>query len=165
MPIIQKKICLLGAFAVGKTSLVQQYVNSIFSEKYLTTLGVKIDKKSLQIDDTEVKLMIWDLAGEDEFMKIRMSYLKGSSGFLYVVDGTRSETLDTVLMLHEKIEHEIGSLPFILLLNKSDLESDWQIDMSLINELTEKGWQIYKTSAKQGDYVDEAFIQLSHKML
>ena len=72
------KVCMLGAFAVGKTSLVQQYVNSIFSEKYQTTLGVKIDKKSLQVDGQQLELILWDLAGEDEFMEVRSSYLRGS---------------------------------------------------------------------------------------
>lgn len=162
---IQKKICLLGAFAVGKTSLVQQYVHSIFSDKYLTTLGVKIDKKIVKTDDTEVNLMIWDLAGEDEFMNVRMSYLRGSSGFLFVVDGTRSDTLDTVLMLDEKITAEMKKLPSILLINKVDLESDWQIDESTIAELSAKGWDIYKTSAKNGQHVEAAFQDLLKKIL
>jgi len=165
MAVIQKKICLLGAFAVGKTSLVQRYVNSIFSEKYHTTLGVKIDKKSLLLNNDEVKLMIWDLAGEDEFMKIRMSYLRGSSGFLFVADGTRSDTLETVLMLQKKIDLEIGPLPAILLINKSDLEEEWQIDEQMITDLSNKGWLIYKTSAKSGQYVDETFHELAHKIL
>lgn len=162
---IQKKICLIGAFAVGKTSLVQQYVNSLFSDKYLTTLGVKIDKKLTQVNGVDVKLMIWDLAGEDEFMKIRMSYLRGSSGFLFVVDGTRKDTLNTIIRLEEQIATEVGKMPFILLINKSDLESEWQIDADMIDELSKKGWIIYKTSAKNGNYVNDAFQGLARKML
>jgi len=162
---IQKKICLLGAFAVGKTSLVQQYVNSLFSEKYLTTLGVKIDKKITQVGATEVKLMIWDLAGEDKFMEVRMSYLRGSSGFIFVVDGTRRGTLETVLRLEEKITTEIGKLPSILLINKSDIKKEWQIDDETIADLSEKGWLIYQTSAKDGNHVDDAFQGLARKML
>ena len=162
---IQKKICLLGAFAVGKTSLVQQYVNSIFSDKYLTTLGVKIDKKIVKTNDTSVNLMIWDLAGEDEFMTLQMSYLRGSAGFLLVVDGTRSDTLDTALGLKEKIESEIGTLPFILLINKSDLEDEWKIDEQTISNLSVQGWSVYKTSAKSGKYVEEAFQDLAAKVL
>ena len=64
---IKKKICMLGAFAVGKTSLVQRFVNSIFSEKYQTTIGVKIDQKLVQTGDTEVNLMLWDIHGEDNY--------------------------------------------------------------------------------------------------
>ena len=91
---IQKKICMLGGFSVGKTSLVARFVHSIFSEKYLTTVGVKIDKKVVKVRDEDVNLMLWDIYGEDEFQKIRMSYLKGSSGYLLVVDVTRKSTLD-----------------------------------------------------------------------
>ncbi|HET7777303.1 MAG TPA: EutP/PduV family microcompartment system protein, partial [Rudaea sp.] len=63
---LQKKICLLGAFGVGKTSLTQRFVSSIFSDKYLTTVGVKIDKKAVDVGATPVSLVIWDIAGEDE---------------------------------------------------------------------------------------------------
>lgn len=162
---IQKKICLIGAFAVGKTSLVQQYVNSLFSEKYLTTLGVKIDKKLTQVGDVDVKLLIWDLAGEDKFMKVRMSYLRGSSGFVFIVDGTRSETLNTIMKLDKQIASEIGELPSILIINKSDLKNEWQISKQMIADLSAKGWLIYQTSAKDGSQVDDAFQGLTKKML
>ena len=87
---IQKKICMLGAFAVGKTSLVQRFVKSLFSDRYLTTVGVKIDKKIVTVGDTEVSLVLWDLAGEDEFQSVQTSYLRGASGYLLVIDGTRA---------------------------------------------------------------------------
>lgn len=96
---IQKKICLLGGHAVGKTSLVARYVKSIFSDKYHTTIGVKIDRKTLLLGERDVTLMIWDLAGEDEFREIEISYLRGASGYLIVVDGTRRSTLDTALSI------------------------------------------------------------------
>jgi small GTP-binding protein len=88
---MQKKICMLGAFAVGKTSLVARFVESIFSDRYHTTVGVKIEKKTLQVSGQQWNLIVWDLAGEDEFMQIRMSYLRGSSGYLLVADGTRPD--------------------------------------------------------------------------
>ncbi len=74
---IQKKICMLGSFAVGKTSLVRRFVESIYSDAYHTTVGVKIDKKTVQQNGTEVSLLLWDLYGEDEFQKMRWSYLRG----------------------------------------------------------------------------------------
>ena len=77
---IQKKICMLGSFAVGKTSLVARFVRSIYSEKYHTTVGVKIDKKQVQFDGKSMNLILWDLYGEDEFQKVHMSYLRGASG-------------------------------------------------------------------------------------
>ncbi len=77
---ISKKVCLLGGFAVGKTSLVARFVHGVFSEKYLTTIGVKIDKRSMTVDDDELDLVIWDIYGEDDYQRVRMSYLRGASG-------------------------------------------------------------------------------------
>lgn len=94
---ISRKICMLGAYAVGKTSLVRKFVHGVFSEKYLTTIGAKIDKKELVVDGTELTLVLWDLAGEDGFEKVRLSYLRGSSGYLLVVDGTREASLQTAI--------------------------------------------------------------------
>ncbi len=162
---IQKKVCMLGAFAVGKTSLVQQFAKGIFSEKYLTTVGVKIDKKPVTVNGTEINLILWDLAGEDEFQKVQMSYLRGSSGYLIVVDGTRRETLDTSLKLIEKAETAIGKVPFILLFNKADITDAWEIESQAISALTEKDWPVYKTSAKTGHNVEDAFQSLAKKML
>src|SRR4029453_515125 len=94
---IQKKICMIGAYAVGKTSLVTRFVESIFSTKYLTTVGVKINKKTITLDGKEITLILWDLHGEDEFQKLRLSYLRGSSGYILVADGTRRDTLEKVI--------------------------------------------------------------------
>ena len=100
---IQKKICMLGGFGVGKTSLVSRFVHSIFSDKYLTTVGVKIEKKSVDLG-ARSRSDHWDLHGEDDFQKVRMSYLRGASGYLLVADGTRRATLDTALALHDSAQ-------------------------------------------------------------
>ena len=105
---------MLGAYAVGKTSLVRHYVFSIFSGKYQATIGVKIDKKQLQIDDQVVDLILWDLAGEDESFNVRSSYLRGSAGTVLVADGTRGETLDVVFDLKQKLDAEVGEVPVVL---------------------------------------------------
>lgn len=162
---IQKKICMLGAFAVGKTSLVSRFVKSIFSEKYQTTVGVKIDKKVVNIGDTEVMLMLWDLAGEDEFNKIQTSYLRGSAGYILVTDGTRAATLDKALSLRQTVETNVGILPFIIIVNKADLVDDWEIDSSTLNNLSQQGITIIKGSAKTGEGVEETFFTLARKMV
>ena len=162
---IQKKICMLGAFAVGKTSLVARFVKSIFSEKYLTTVGVKIDKKSLRVGDQEMTLILWDLAGEDEFLQLRTSYLRGSAGYFLVADGTRRATLDKAIELQQRAENEIGKVPFILLINKSDLKSEWDIQDSEIAALTAEGWVTFETSAKTGVNVEEIFQLIGEKMI
>ena len=117
---VQKKICMLGGFSVGKTSLVKRYVASIFSESYLTTVGVKIDKKTVTLGERVVHLILWDLAGEDDMSSLRMSYLRGSAGYVLVADGTRPATLETALSLRRRVEADYGPLPFALLLNKND---------------------------------------------
>jgi small GTP-binding protein len=161
---IQKKICMVGAFAVGKTSLVARFVESIFSEKYHTTVGVKISKKALQVGDQEWHLILWDLAGEDEFLQIRTSYLRGSAGYLLVVDGTRRATLDTAMSIQQRIVDTVGNIPFVVLFNKSDLTNEWEIANDAFEELSHKEWSWLKASAKTGEGVDEAFLTLITKM-
>jgi hypothetical protein len=162
---IKKKVCMLGAFAVGKTSLVRQFVSSMFDEKYLTTVGVKIDKKSVTVNNQPVDLILWDLHGEDEFQAVRMSYLRGSSGCIYVVDGTRKSTVDVALKLMKKVKKEIGEVPFILALNKSDLENEWEIDPEEIMLQVDDKAVIIKTSAKTGQFVEDAFMKLAGLMV
>ncbi|MDX8444024.1 Rab family GTPase [Mesorhizobium captivum] len=158
---LQKKICMLGGFAVGKTSLVRRFVQSIFSENYLTTVGVKIDKKSVAFPDKIVDLILWDLAGEDDIGSFRVSYVRGATGLVLVVDGTRPSTLAVALTLRERVEAEFGAMPFVLLFNKSDLADRWAISDGEIDELKQRGWQIYLTSALSGEHVDDAFRQLA----
>jgi small GTP-binding protein len=162
---IKKKVCMLGAFAVGKTSLVQQYVHSIFSDKYHTTVGVKIEKTQVKIKEALVDLIIWDLHGEDDFQHVRLSYLKGASGCIYVVDGTRGATLATALNLRGIVENTMGNLPFVLVINKSDLKDQWEIDPLIIEELDGQGVIVIETSAKAGTEVEQTFRLLTKKMM
>ncbi|MDZ8052524.1 MAG: Rab family GTPase [Aulosira sp. ZfuVER01] len=162
---LQKKICMVGAFATGKTSLVARFVNSIFSENYHTTVGVKIDKKTVIIQEKTINLILWDLYGEDEFQKVRMSYLRGSSGYLLVVDGTRKNTLEKAFDLQTRVEEAIGKVPFIIILNKSDLTYEWEIDPIEIDAIKQKNWTVIKTSAKTGLGVAEVFQTLAEKIM
>jgi small GTP-binding protein len=162
---VQKKICMLGAFAVGKTSLVTQFVDRSFSEKYHTTMGVRIEKKALQLGGKEWHLIIWDLASEDEFLQIRSSYLRGSSGYLLVADGTRRATLDAAVTMQQRVRDAIGDVPFVFMLNKSDLADEWEIAERTIEALSKQGWTWLKASAKTGAGVEEAFLTLVGKMM
>lgn len=162
---IKKKICLVGAFAVGKTSLVQRYVHSIFSEKYHTTVGVKVDHKQVVVDNTTTELIIWDLHGEDEFQSIRTHYLRGASGCIYVADGTRAGTWDVALNLKERVDEAIGRVPSILALNKFDLTEQWELDPALVETTDMDNLSIIYTSAKTGAAVEDAFQELTAKMI
>ena len=162
---IYKKVCLLGASAVGKTSLVRRFVESIFSEAYLTTVGVKIDKKTVQLGDRPLTLILWDVAGEDEAASVRMSYLRGAAGYVLVADGTRPSTLDVALSLRRRVEAECGALPFELLLNKSDLADQWGVGTTAIEALRQDGWPVRPSSALTGEGVEEAFRDLAASVL
>ena len=84
-----KKVCLVGDFAVGKTSLVARFVNHTFSDRYLTTVGVSIKTKIIERAPVgKLKLIIWDIAGEDKFSRAAERYLHGAHGLLVVADGT-----------------------------------------------------------------------------
>jgi small GTP-binding protein len=155
---------MLGSFAVGKTSLVRRFVQGIFSEKYHTTIGVKIDKKVVSVDDRNVNLILWDIHGEDDFQEVKPAYLVGSSGYLLVVDGTRLHTVETAVSLQKLAEDTAGDIPFIVLVNKSDLSDQWEIDETTLEKLTGRGWHMIYTSAKSGEGVEDAFIELAKRM-
>ena len=161
---IQKKVCMLGTFAVGKTSLVRRFVESIYDDRYHTTVGVKIDKKVVQAQGQEVMLLLWDLQGEESAHDLRRSYLRGMAGYLLVADGTRIDTLHAALSLQTKAQDTAGMVPFMLLLNKADLTAQWSIGDSEMAALERKGWLVIQTSAKTGAGVEEAFLTLAQKM-
>ena len=156
---------MVGAFATGKTSLVARFVQGIYSDKYQTTIGVKIDKKVVETNGQTMNMLLWDIHGEDEFQNVRMSYLRGSAAYLLVVDGTRRSSLETALNLKAKVAENIGDIPFILVINKCDLVSEWEIAEADIAELQEKGIELIKTSAKTDLAVEDCFLRLATKII
>jgi small GTP-binding protein len=160
--IYQFKVCLLGGSAVGKTSLIARFVHSIYSGQYHTTVGVRIEKKLVQTTLGKANLMIWDINGEDAYQKVQTTYLRGMAGYFLVADGTREQTIDECLKLHARAVEGFGALPAYLLLNKSDLESEWKINPAAFDS---SGLEIIKTSALSGVNVESSFAGLSQKML
>jgi len=163
--VTQKKICMVGAFATGKTSLVQQFVSSKFSEKYHSTVGVKIDRKEVDVAGAKVKLLLWDLAGQDKFQSVQASYLTGSSGIFFVVDGTRRETLTELAGLLAMVQDTLGAVPAVIAFNKADLVDQWQVGDGDVAALRGEGRHILKSSAKTGAGVDNAFLWLASQAL
>ncbi|HVK64980.1 MAG TPA: GTP-binding protein [Polyangium sp.] len=160
----KRKVCLLGATGVGKTSLVMRFVRSIFSEQYQTTIGTRIETKHIPYGDHELVLVLWDLSGEDEFQRVRLSYLRGAAGYLLVADGTRRATVETAMALHHTAAELLGDVPRVLVLNKADLRAFWELDDASERELA-ACWPIFETSAKTGAGVEEAFRALGHALL
>lgn len=167
---ISKKVCMVGAFGVGKTSLVARFVSSVFADKYLSTVGVKVDKKTIAIDGTNALLMLWDVAGEDDSTRVNMTYIKGSAGYLLVIDRTRRATLNTARDLKKRVDTEApaiggGHLPFVAVVNKSDLTDKFEIADADLESLRHEGWTVFASSAKSGENVEAAFTALARKVI
>jgi len=161
---IQKKVCMVGLFGTGKTSLVQRFVHSMFSERYLSTVGVKIDRKPLEIDGASLTLVLWDLAGRDGHEDITTSYLRGAHAILYVADGTRKESCDQLPELRALAREAAGDVPAVLALNKADLTDRWVIG-GRDEETLAREWSMVRTSAKTGDGVEEVFLRIGRGTL
>jgi small GTP-binding protein len=162
MSVIQKKICLLGDFAVGKTSLVRRYVEGRFEDKYLSTIGVKIARRSLPRPGGQLDLLIWDLAGSDEFNRTAPKYLRGAAGALIVCDLTRCETLDTFEYYTQLLRAEAAGVSVVFLGNKADLTGERQVsDADLQQVCAVLNGRYVLTSAKTGENVEAAFDLLA----
>ncbi len=148
---VRKKVCLLGAFAAGKTSLVRRCVHGTFSDVYLTTIGVKIDKLTVETQGELVQMVLWDLHGEDRFQTVQSAYMRGAAGFLIVADSSRPETFEVGKELEVRARAAVGDVPMVWVANKADL--------LLAPNLT---WPTaVQTSARTGQGVHTAFKTLA----
>ncbi len=161
-----KKICLLGDPAVGKTSLIRRFVYDIFEDKYLSTIGAKITKKPLTLTFEKsilsITLMIWDIAGQDDFKNVQPTYYKGAEGALIVCDITRKETLTHLLYWQKSLFEVVGKMPVLFICNKCDLVIQNVIEE---NDLKDISSSYMFTSAKTGHNVNLAFSMLTKSIL
>lgn len=170
MSTVAKKVCLLGDFAVGKTSLVRRFVYNRFDDKYISTIGVKVSRKVIALpgesDVVEMAMMLWDLAGSEEFDRVRMSYLRGAAGAVLVCDLTRAETLDSLERYVRDLRSVSPAARIVLAANKNDLIDERQIAYEKVAELAVSlGAPYYLTSAKTGDEVETMFRDLGQMLL
>jgi len=165
--LIQKKICVMGDLAVGKTSLTQRYVYNLFNPRYISTIGVNITRKELILsDDIFLRLIIWHLASDDDFGKVRTNYLQGSAGALLVSDLSRPETIQTLLDHFQSLKSISPEACVVILGNKSDL---LPVNNSAIRQVFAIANAInspyYITSAKTGEGVESAFYSLAKQIV
>ncbi|MBT8446156.1 MAG: GTP-binding protein [Gammaproteobacteria bacterium] len=163
-PVATRKICLLGDFGVGKTSLVKRFVKQAFAESYQTTVGVTIETKLVSCETGEVKLVIWDIAGSNEISPVTQAYLRGAAGLLFVADGTRRSTLASVQELRRQSTELLGAVPALCLVNKLDLADAWEIDGADLDALAGAAMPALRTSARTGEHVEDAFRRLADAM-
>ncbi|NNC95772.1 MAG: GTP-binding protein [Chitinophagales bacterium] len=159
---LSKKVILAGPLAVGKTSLVQKFVYNKFSEKYISTIGVRIEKKVIDMDSHKLNLIIWDLAGESTQKKSPQSYFLGTNGIIYVVDISRPPTFLNIQAEIDYLKQKVPNAPIIVIGNKADLFKKEELEetVSIIPVKPD-----FVTSAKTGDLVNEMFEELASRIL
>ncbi|MBD2414507.1 GTP-binding protein [Nostoc calcicola FACHB-3891] len=174
MSTISKKICLFGDFGVGKTSLIRQFVESQFSDTYLSTVGVKISRKLLNLskkdqnNEQNLQLLIWDIEGSNKFKAVAQNYFQGSKGAVIVADVTQPETLNH---LQEHIQTFLAVNPqsyIVVALNKSDMiAAEYLENIRKIYQFSNQTniLDTYITSAKTGNNVNDIFQTLATRLI
>lgn len=170
MTTISKKVCLLGDFAVGKTSLVRRFVYNRFDDKYISTIGVKVSRKTITLPQAgqmiELAMMLWDLAGSEEFTPMRASYLRGASGAILVCDLTRPSTLDSLQTYAADLRSVNPASQLILAANKADLVDQHRLAPAQLEQAAAQlNLHYYLTSAKTGDEVETLFRRLARQLV
>jgi len=155
------KYIIVGDTGVGKSCLLLQFSDRKFKTKHELTLGVEFGSRIVNIDNNQVKLQIWDTAGQEKFRAITRSYYRGADGALLVYDITRRETFDNLqTWLDECMKFAKSDIVVIVVGNKTDLETQRQVTTEEGAEFAKKhGLFFLETSAKTSDNVDEAFIK------
>ena len=159
-----RKICLIGDGAVGKTSLVRRYVLDVFGDDYISTFGAKVSKKVVTLGDVELTIMIWDILGQKSGASMHSAYFSGANGAFLVCDSTRPDTLESLNSWYLEFSKVAGKVPIIPLANKCDMTSR-VTEESLRSASAILGKDFRRTSAKTGDGVEEAFLQLGKLMV
>jgi small GTP-binding protein len=162
---LQLKVCIVGPYAVGKTSLVRRYVENLFDEDYPNVQDLHIERKRIHMRGQELNLHLWALTGDDELAQMRVSHLSGAAGYILVADGTRPHTLHRLSLLRQLMAATLGPLPFVTAVNKADLDRDWLVDEAALERAERLGAPCFLTSARTGKGVQEVFDALAALLL
>ena len=163
------KLILTGDFQVGKTSLIKRFVENLFSESYISTIGVEISKKTVVMDeDTKINFILWDIGGQISSMApYRHRFYEGASAAFIVIDRTRSNNLESVNRWYKEILDAVSlNIPVVIVGNKSDLQDELVITEEEIKIVAkELGFHYILTSALTGENVNEAFLYIAYRFI
>ncbi|MHA1266421.1 MAG: Rab family GTPase [Candidatus Helarchaeota archaeon] len=162
--IYRYKMILFGSAGVGKTSLVERFVNDKFEENYISTLGYNVYEKWVTINETTVvSLMIYDIGGQERFIELRKKYAEGANTAFLVYDITDQESFVALRNWKADLFSFAGEIPFILIGNKIDLEEFREISLEQGRQMAEElgALSFFETSAKTGEAVEKAFIDIA----
>ena len=162
---IQFKFLVLGEGKIGKTSLIERYINKTFKCNYIATIGMDIRRKRLEINNKEVDISITDTAGQERFRSITKMFYKGADGILVGFDLTDRNTFEQVNYWISQIEENSSKdypISLVLFGNKCDNVENIKVSEEDIEQLKDKyKLTFYKTSAKDGTNVQNAFQHLT----
>ncbi|RRR73967.1 MAG: GTP-binding protein [Candidatus Viridilinea halotolerans] len=167
MSAVARKICLLGDFAVGKTSLIRRFVEGRFDESYLSTIGVQISRRTVTLaaPDVTLNLYVWDTAGSEPFTAVVRSYYQGARGAILVCDLTRPDTLQSLTKYVREMSAVNKAMAFVVVGNKVDLAGQREISDAMLDEAAQQynaPW--FLSSARTGENVEEAFQVLAGQL-
>ena len=167
--VFSQKLILAGDYQVGKTSLIKRFVQNSFKENYISTIGVEISKKNIDLSsETQIQFIIWDIGGQKQEMQpFRKRFFSGANAAFIVVDRTRPSTLENFKFWNKSIKEVVNAnIPTVIIGNKSDLIDDIVVSKSNIKKIADEyGYRYLLTSAKTGENVDDAFMYIAYKFL
>lgn len=163
------KLILTGDFRVGKTALIRKFVKNQFEKDYISTIGVQLSKKIVDLTDKiKMNFILWDIGGQIRQMApYRTKFYNGANAAFIVIDRTREDTMSSVKKWYEDIKNSISkNIPIVLVGNKSDLLAEIIISEEDIRKVAEDfGFHYILTSAKTGENVNDAFLYIAYRVI
>ncbi|KAK7866631.1 hypothetical protein R5R35_011538 [Gryllus longicercus] len=160
------KVVIVGNGAVGKSSMIQRYCKGTFTKDYKKTIGVDFLERQIVLDGEEVRLMLWDTAGQEEFDAITKSYYRGAQACVLAFSTTDRDSFEAAHSWKMKVEDECGEIPTVLVQNKIDLVDQSVVDPEEADLLARAlGCRLLRTSVKEDINVNAVFHHLAASCL